>query len=89
MGSAPSGDVEELLEVLVLGDHADFEVGVFGAEAVDEGGEDVVGLEARCRDDWNADFLEEGEAALDLGHEVVGGFLAGGFVFGVELAAEG
>ena len=87
--SARRGDVEELFEVFVLGDHADFEVGVLGAEAVDEGGEDVVGFEAGGGDHGDADFLEEGEAAVDLGHEVVGGLLAVGFVLGVELAAEG
>ena len=80
---------QQLLEVLVLADDADADVGVLRRIRAGDGGDDVVGLEALGPDHGHAEQFEDFEGPLDLGGEVLGRLAAGGFVVGVELGAEG
>jgi hypothetical protein len=80
---------EQLLEVLVLADDPDTHLGVGGAVGRRDRGDDIVRLEALGADHRHADRLEHCQAPLHLRLQVLGRRVPVGFVFGVQLAAEG
>jgi len=91
-GAARDGEdaharADELEEILVTGDDHDLEVGPLEG-AGDEGGEDVVGLEARDLDHRDPERLEQALDVGELPNEVVGHRRAGRLVLGGERVPE-
>ena len=80
--------VEKLGEVLVLGDDSDMQIGLLAAQPPHQGGDDIVGLDPLHPHHGDVHLIENAQAAIDLGAEVVGGGLAIGLVVGVDFAAE-
>ena len=79
---------EQLLEIFVLADHADEQVGVRRLELVRHRGDHIVGFVALAPDDRDAEFFEHREAPFDLRLEVLGRRITVDLVVGVQLRAE-
>ena len=80
---------DQLGEILVARDDADIEVGLFGRELANDGGDDIISFDPLYTKHGNAHQVEHLHASLNLGAEILRRLLTIGLVLGIEAGAEG